>query len=341
MPYDKGDDWARKLKIKTTGMFSTPSYFGVGEPYEDGYTSARPGATGLQMITNKQRSGVTGDNWNQNNGRRKDFIRLFEGEEQVDPGTYDRRWKVEQAKKNLTPDGFRYARAPQQSSGLGGTWGRIGPRLEYMPETEGKRDGREIRDRAAAKMSQRQMMCNPSKKGYGASTPGLMFGAGPRKGEPAKLGKEYEHSDDPFDGPRDAVKAERQHQMKMLEGRAPYRTMGASLDFFDAHKHTAAPKGLTEDPLIPPRPDPPKTEPISHIPFYPARAPREGGPNRGGYCFNKMPEYMEDPDDEQMKARKEEAEKVQKVGAHPFKPTGLKSSKPTRSITFHQAGTRA
>lgn len=44
MPYDKGDDWARKLKIKTTGMFSTPSYFGVGEPYEDGYTSERPTA---------------------------------------------------------------------------------------------------------------------------------------------------------------------------------------------------------------------------------------------------------------------------------------------------------
>ena len=302
---------------------------------------ARPGATGLQMVTNKQRSGITGDNWNRNNGRRKDFIRLFEGEEQVDPGTYERRWKVEQAKKNLTPDGFRYARAPQQSSGLGGNWGRIGPRLEYMPETEGKRDGAAIRAAAAEKMAQRQMVCNPPKKGYGSSTPGLLFGPGPRKGEMAKIGKEFEHSADPFDGPRDAVKAERQHQMQMLEGRAPYRTMGAALDFFDAHKHTAAPKGLTEDPFIPPRPDPPKPEPISHVPFYPAKAPRTGGPNRGGYCFNKMPEYMEDPDDERMKARKEEAEKVQKVGSTPFKPTGLKSSKPTRSITFHQAGMKA
>ena len=42
MPYDRTDDWARKLKMKTTGMFSTPSYFGVGEPYEDGFQSERP-----------------------------------------------------------------------------------------------------------------------------------------------------------------------------------------------------------------------------------------------------------------------------------------------------------
>lgn len=137
MPYDRNDDWARKNKMKSAGMFSTPSYWGVGEPFDDSVTSARAGAQGLQMVTNKQRTGITGDNWNRNNGRRKDFIRLYEGEVQVDPGTYDRRWKMEQKKKNLTPDGFRYARAPQQSSGLGGNWGRIGPRLEYMPETEG------------------------------------------------------------------------------------------------------------------------------------------------------------------------------------------------------------
>lgn len=155
----------------------------------------------------------------------------------------------------------------------------------------------------------RTCRCNPPKKGYGSSTPGLMFGPGPRKGERAQIGKEYEHAPDPYDAPREvrrrrpawnaglaapwgaaraiasakaarapavrlppqAVKAERRHAMEMLEGRAPYRTMGASIDFFDGHKRTAAPKGLTEDPIIPPREEPPKPEPVSHLPFYPAK----------------------------------------------------------------------
>ena len=50
-------------------------------------------------------------------------------------------------KKDLTPEGFRYPSLPQRSSGVGGNWGRIGPKLEYMPETEGKRDGKEVHTR--------------------------------------------------------------------------------------------------------------------------------------------------------------------------------------------------
>jgi len=340
MGYSKDEDWARKLKMKNCGMFSTPSYFGVGEPYDDRVKTARVGADGVQMVTNKQRGGITGDNWNNNNGRRKHFKRLYEGEVYVDPSTYDRKWKVEQAKLNLTQDGFRYPRAPQQSSGLGGNWGRIGPKFSYMAETEGKRDGAAIRANIAEKGNYPGFKLNPPKKGYGSSTPGLLFGPGPPKGETAgKIGKEYSHSPDPYDAPRDVVKAERRHQMEAIAGRAPYRTMGASVDFFDAHKRTAAPKGLTEDPIIPAREPPPEGEPVSHLPFYPARAPREGGPNRGGYCFNKMPEYMEDPDEERMAARREEALKARTVGA-PFKPTGTKSSKPSRTIVFHQPGVR-
>ena len=38
--YDREDDWARKLKMRSTGMFSTPSYWGVGEPFEDGRSGA-------------------------------------------------------------------------------------------------------------------------------------------------------------------------------------------------------------------------------------------------------------------------------------------------------------
>ena len=100
MAFNPADDWARKSKMKSVGMFSTPSYWGVGEPFDDSVksaprrtlrhvawsglshallrarTGARVGAQGLQMVTNKQRLGITGDNWNNNKGKRTGFKRL-------------------------------------------------------------------------------------------------------------------------------------------------------------------------------------------------------------------------------------------------------------------------
>lgn len=144
MPYDRGEDWARKLKMRSTGMFSTPSYWGVGEPFDDSRSGGNPRAMGVQMSTNVQRKSLTGDNWNGPKG--KPLIkRLYEGEVYEDPGVTARKWNMEQRKKDLTPEGFRYPSMPQGSSGLGGNWGRIGPKFEYMAETEGKRDGAQVR----------------------------------------------------------------------------------------------------------------------------------------------------------------------------------------------------
>jgi len=313
-------------------MFSTPSYWGVGEPYDDSLSGGNPRARGLQMVTNKQRSGITGDNWNNNKGRRTHIQRLYEGEVFEDPGTNLRKWQVEQRKLNLTQEGFRYPSVPQRSSGLGGNWGRIGPKLKHEPETEGKRDGGEVRSAAAAKMGVKPFKLNPPKKGYGASTPGLLFGPGPKKGEMPKIGGEYEHSADEYDLPRMAVQAERRHQMEMIKDRAPYKTMGHSVDFFDGHRFVAAPKGLTEDPIIPARAEETK-EQVALKPFYPARAP-----SSGKFCFNKCPEYLEDPEEERMQARRDEALKVRAVGERPFKPSGTKSTRPARTIVFHEPG---
>ena len=54
--------------------------------------------------------------------------RRFEGEIQIDEAAMRRKWQMEEKKKNLTPDGFRYASAPKKSSGLGSNDGRIGQR---------------------------------------------------------------------------------------------------------------------------------------------------------------------------------------------------------------------
>ena len=66
-------------------------------------------AKGHQFTTNKQRRGQTGDNWNKNQtgGRRTDHKILYEGEPYVEAHTHERKWKLEQNKKNLTPEGFK------------------------------------------------------------------------------------------------------------------------------------------------------------------------------------------------------------------------------------------
>jgi hypothetical protein len=98
----------------------------------------------------------------------------------------------------------------------------------------------------------------------------------------------------------------------------------------------AGPKSITEDPIIPAREVVKDEHQNLHSkPFYPARAP-----SSGKYCFNKCPEYLEDPEEERYKAAREEALKAQAVGSVPFKPSGTKSSRPSRTITFYQPGVK-
>jgi len=292
---------------------------------------------GRQFTVNKQKSGITGDNWNR--GKRTDFRRLFEGEDLgVDPNTYERKWKMEEKKKNLTPEGFRFPSFPQKSSGLGSYYGTIGPKLKNEPEYEvqqkGARPGRVVHEKP-------QMVCNPPKKGYGSTTPGLIFGPGPKKGEKAQIGKEYKNEPDPYDRPREFEKAERLHLQKMLDGRAPYRTMGHAVDFFDAEAHVAASRIYREEPRMPEKVPPPEPEPVSLKPFKP------GGPKREWYATGMpksgYPEYMPDPEEYRHEKHTAALKKLREEALTPFKPP----SKPkklvmgTESIMFKTAGRAA
>ena len=72
-----------------------------------------------------------------------------------------------------------------------------------------------MRAAATAKQGTKPFKLNPPKKGYGCSTPGLLFGPGPRKGDTeGKLGKGYEWIKDEYDLPRQAVKAETAHRVR-------------------------------------------------------------------------------------------------------------------------------
>ncbi|KAL1524763.1 hypothetical protein AB1Y20_019646 [Prymnesium parvum] len=327
-------DSAMKCTLQTFGTFSTPTFAGVGEPYNDSM-GADSRARGRQFSTNKSRKGQTGDNWNRGVGRRQTHEILFEGEKYVDPNTYQRKWKIEEAKKNLTPNGFLYSNPNKKSSGLGGYWGCIGKSFEHMPDYDvllKEQKPQEVQHES------RQVITNPPKRGYGYSTPGLAFGPPLRRNEVPRVGKwggaEYEHSPDPYDMARQYERAERQYNQEQIAGRPPFKSVSHSVDFFDQKKGVAASSVYTEDPRVPERPAPEsESKAISAAAFYPARAPKSGHAG----TFNKFPPYIEDPFDAKSK-RQSEGENAKAMSTTPFKPPQKSKSTPTKSILFHQPG---
>jgi len=318
-------DGALKNTLNTFGTFSTPSFGGVGEPYVDKF-SADSRTRGRQFTTNKPRFGQTGDNWNREHGRMTDYKRLYDGEKYEDPHTGEKKWKMDQKTKNLTPDGFRYSNPNSKSSGLGGYYGCIGPKHQH--EADYAVLTKEMKPTEVTHEN-RQVLTAPMRKGYNL-TPGIIFGPPPKDGARAK---EYPHMNDPYDLAHDAEKAEQKHHEAMRSGRPPFRTMSRSLDFFDSHPKVAASKVYTEDPPVPAKPEAAKEEAKPMAPFYPSKAPKSGPQG----TFEKFPEYHPDPLDLKIKAVQEEVAKARPTGA-PFKPTSKPKSMRTTSVLFHEPG---
>ena len=211
-----------KCTLQTFGTFSTPTFGGVGEPYDD--KSKLDGrAKGMTFVTNNQRRGQTGDNWNRGRyGRRTDFQRLFEKDLYVDPNTHARKARLKEKEKNLTSNGFKYSSPNAHSSGLGGYWGCIGPKYKHQADF----DVLKKEDKPPEVTHElRQVLTNPAKKGYGHSNPGIIFGPAAAKGEEPRKGKEYVHSVDPYDLARQFEQAERKYNMEKLQSRPAFKTV--------------------------------------------------------------------------------------------------------------------
>ena len=320
-----------KNTLKTFGTFSTPSYGGVGEPFDDKrQLDAR--TTGRQFTTNKSRHGQIGDNWNRGNGKRQPVQRLFEGEKYIEQFKLEQKHASEQRKLNLTENGFRYPSAPKKDSGLGNYYGCIGPKHTHLPEydavAKGAKPGPVVHEMA-------QILTSNPKKGYGASTPGCIFGPGPLKGESGLGrygGREYAHATDPYDSAHLKEKEMAAHDAELIAGRPPFKTAGPAIDCFDGKPdgRVATSGVFTEDPRLPERPPSPKGEPVSSAPFFPAKAPRSGPMG----TFNRFPTYMEDPLAKKLEKAKEEADKAKLEGVAPFKPPSKGFTTPQPSIAF-------
>jgi len=322
-----------RCTLKKFGTFSTPSYHGVGEPFDDG-RQILDRDSGVQMITNRPKKGQTGCNWNRGRyGKREPVKPLYEGIKFVEEHKLNARVNMEERKLDLTTNGFKNPGMPKQNSGVGAHWGCIGPKLKHEPEYEVTKKGEKPVELVH---EMRQMMTMPGKKGYGRTTPGCIFGPGPLNGESGLGrygGREYPWEKDPYGMAHEKELEMHRAGLEMIAGRPPMSTMCHAMDFIDGKKRVAAPEIFTENPRLPERPKPPEPQPISSVPFFPAKAPSSGPQG----TFHKFPVYIEDPAHLKLKAAQEEAAKHPVIGA-PFKPTGPSGGAPTPSIKFHVPG---
>ena len=187
---------------------------------------------------------------------------------------------MEEAKKNLTANGFAYSNPNKKSSGLGGYWGCIGKKFEHMQDYEVL-----TKEQKPVEVVHelRQVVTNPSKLGYGYSVPGIGMGAPAKMGEEVKTSKwgfaEIEHSVDPYDMARQYENAERKFNQEALLGRPPFKTVSHALDFFD-HKKGAPP----HSPRARARPHGRDSSCAARADPRPRRAPRRCTPSRSAPC---------------------------------------------------------
>lgn len=287
-------------------MFSTPSYTTIGDEY-DKKAGMVDRAQGKQMLTNKKPQ-VLGQG----------FASLSIGDKYIDPGTLEKRQRLELSKKKLTPEGFKYTNPGKKSVGLGNYYGTFSERAPFKHETEyivlkkGEIPGKQ-------QAQQRNITTSPPKKGtYG--TPGITI----------SLGDEYKYISDPYDAAkRKEAEAAKESNHKSI-GPA-FKGACKRLDYFDSQPNVAASRIYTLDQPLPARkPEPPKKEPAIAVPFKPSSPSKRGVQG----LLTKFPEYKEDPYEARQRLEREERQKNKT--AVTWKPVSGSRSLPTRSIAFHK-----
>jgi|UniRef100_A0A7S4CZ55 hypothetical protein len=293
-------------------MFSVSSYNTIGDEY-DKKIPVSDRVRGKQMVTNPPKKGATPDVCFE-----KKFASLSLGDKYIDPGTLEKQDRLQQSKKKLTQEGFRYTSPSKRSSGLGNYYGCFMEKAPYKHETEYVvlKKG-ELPEKVAAQP--RNIMTGPAKKGtYGFS--GTTLGKG----------DEYQYISDPYDAGKKKEAAEAKEGGKKLIGPA-FKASCKRVEYFDSQPNVAASRIYSLDKPLPARkPDAPKKDVAITVPFKPSSPSRRGVAG----TLTKYPEYKEDPYEAKEKAERDERKKNKPSVV--WKPVNGNKSLPVRSIAFNK-----
>jgi len=287
-------------------MFSQPSYISIGDEYDKTKALQPDRCKGVQMKVASAKRGTQPDALFD-----KKFKSLSEGDKFIDPGLVEKRDHIENRKKLITGDGFKFSSPTSRSAGLGNYYGCFTKGYKHETEYVVTKKG-ELPSKANA--APRNMLTGPSKKGtYG--TPGTTL----------SKGDEYKYISDPYDSSKEGEAG------KKAATAVPFKAACRKADYFDGQPNVAASRIYTLDRPLPARkPEPPPVKAAAAVPFKPASPPKKGF----NATMSKV-EYREDPFELREKKAREEREKNKPSVV--WKPTAGSRTLPTRSIAFHAA----
>jgi len=293
-------------------MFSEPTYNTIGDEY-DKKTLVSERVRGQQFKTCPPKRGQGPDAFFD-----KKFKSLSEGDKYIDPGTIEKKDRMDSAKKKLTPEGFRYTSPGKKSCGLGNYWGTFGAPHKHETEYVVLKKGEQPFKGGA---QPKNIVTGPSKKGtYGV--PATTIGHG----------DEYKYISDPYDSQRRKEVGEAKENAKKQIGPA-FKSSCRRTEFFDSQPNVAASKIYGLDKALPAhKPQNSKPEPKITIPFKPSSPPKKGF----NATLSKAPEYKEDPYEAKEKAEREERQKNKPTVV--WKPVSGNKTLSTRSIAFSKTG---
>eukprot|EP00998_Keelungia_sp_KM082_P005975 NODE_2255_length_1102_cov_117.243077_g2237_i0.p1 GENE.NODE_2255_length_1102_cov_117.243077_g2237_i0~~NODE_2255_length_1102_cov_117.243077_g2237_i0.p1 ORF type:complete len:294 (+),score=59.35 NODE_2255_length_1102_cov_117.243077_g2237_i0:118-999(+) len=287
-------------------MFSEPKYISVGDDF-DKKVAVPDRNRGGQFKTSPAKKGKGPDALFD-----KKVKTLSEGDKYVDPGVAEKRKKMEQSKKKLTPEGFKFTNPGTKSSGKGGDWGCF---AKHKHESDHPEKKGPPKNGPAPK----NIVTNPARKGtYG--TPGTELGKG----------DEYKYTPDPYEGERRReLQQAKAASSKFIGG--PFRAACKANEFFDGQPNLAASKIYTIDRALPPKKQAKRgPDPVVTVPFKPSSPPKRGLQG----TLSKPLEYKEDPYDAREKA--EAAARKKNKPAVTWKPVSVDKSLPVKSIAYNQ-----
>lgn len=281
-------------------VFSVPSFNTVGDDYDKkgGQTALPKGGKSFAVPGPKKGNGTDAT-------FSKVIASIHEGDKYVDPGTAEKRYKREQAKKRITPQGFRMASLPQKACGLGGYFGCLGQPTPHETDFIVPRKGEAPPKKTQEK---RNIFTAPTKMKDNLSTYG------------------GEYIADFYDQDKEKQKAAREAHQKKLKG-AAFKGASRLGGTFDENMGTGASKCYQ------------MTKPMTILKNKKDLPPLKGPENPwrpGGPTEKLMPqvEYREDPYDG-FDPRVGTVKKKTSSGRAGWKPGGAtNSSWYTKSIAF-------
>lgn len=212
-------------------VFSIPTYTTIGDRYEKKVIDER--SKGKTFLVPSGRTGKLPDALIQ-----KEFLSINEGDKYVDPGTADRRYRLEKKKKNITEAPFKYANFPQKPSGSGSYFGTMdGKPIPHETDYIVPRKGDKIEKKGP---TVRPIYTAPSKKGsYGMV--GTTF---------SSVGQDYVA--DFYDTKRMRERQEREASHKKMQSSA-FKPVGRSAKTFDEAPNAGVSSCYTLTKPMPPR----------------------------------------------------------------------------------------